>query len=167
MQALNHEYSKVVSEGLRVAGSFVFILRFFFVVCGVLDSAFNDIVEPLFFAIQDKLQKTDIDQEVKQCSIIAMASFISVAHKKLSNEQIAQIINIYNDRLQNELTRDATLKAITKMALNQTAPNQSLIPLNNLYTLTPKLFDLLHKVQRSLHLTTLETLVAIVSRYPD
>ena len=27
MIALNHEYSKVVSEGLRVAGSFVFILR--------------------------------------------------------------------------------------------------------------------------------------------
>lgn len=25
--ALNHEYSKVVSEGLRVAGSFVFVLR--------------------------------------------------------------------------------------------------------------------------------------------
>jgi hypothetical protein len=32
--------------------------------------------------------------------------------------------------------------------------------------LIPRLFDLLHKAQRSIHLNTLETLVAIVSRYP-
>ena len=67
------------------------------------------------------MQKTDIDQEVKQCSIIAMASFITVCHKNLNPQQITDIISIYNDRLQNELTRDATLKAITKIALNSDA----------------------------------------------
>ena len=43
MSALNHEYSKVVSEGLRVAGSFVFILRSNDN-SGTLDHAFDDIV---------------------------------------------------------------------------------------------------------------------------
>ena len=98
MIALNHEYSKVVSEGLRVAGSFVYILRSQDG-NGTLDPAFNSIVNPLFNAIKDKLEKTDIDQEVKQCSIIAMASFITVCHKLMTSQQIAGIINVYNDRL--------------------------------------------------------------------
>lgn len=54
MSALNHEYSKVVSEGLRVAGSFVFILRGQDA-NGTLDPSFNSIVNPLYEAIKDKL----------------------------------------------------------------------------------------------------------------
>lgn len=52
-----------------------------------------------------------------------MASFVTVCHKSLSSQQIAGIISVYNERLQNELTRDASLKAISKMALNSSAPD--------------------------------------------
>ena len=59
LKALNHEYSKVVSEGLRVAGSFVYVLR------GQdgssLNQSFVGIVPSLYAAIREKLQKTDID----------------------------------------------------------------------------------------------------------
>ncbi len=48
-----------------------------------------------------------------------MANFVSVCHKILSKQQISEIINVYNDRLQNDMTRDATLKAISKISLNQ------------------------------------------------
>jgi hypothetical protein len=58
MTALNHEYSKVVSEGLRVAGSFVYILR---TPSGGLDPRFNSVIAPLYDAIRNKLEKTDID----------------------------------------------------------------------------------------------------------
>jgi hypothetical protein len=71
-----------VSEALRVAGSFVYVLRGSDV--STLDPKFNSVIQPLYDSIKDKLQKTDIDQEVKQCSIIAMASFISVCHKQLN-----------------------------------------------------------------------------------
>jgi hypothetical protein len=54
MIALNHEYSKVVSEGLRVAGSFVFVLRSTDG-SGTLDPAFKGIVNPLYEAIKSKL----------------------------------------------------------------------------------------------------------------
>jgi hypothetical protein len=74
-----------------------------------------------------------------------MSSFITVCHNSLTSQQIAGIINVYNERLQNELTRDAALKAITKMALNQQALDTTLIPLSNLNTLIPRIFDLLHK----------------------
>lgn len=96
-----------------------------------------------------------------------MASFVSVCHKYLTPQQIGGIISVYNERLQNELTRDAALKAITKIALNQGALDYSVIEISNLNNLTPKLFDLLHKTSRSLHLNTLETLYAIVNRYPQ
>ena len=163
MEALNHEYSKVVSEGLRVAGSYVQVLK------GqdgsTIDPRFGDVVNPLFNAIKDKLQKTDIDQEVKQCSIIAMASFLTVCHRNLQQQQINGIISVYNERLQNELTRDATLKAITKICLNHNAQDQALISLVNLHTLLPKIFDLLHKAQRTLQLNALEALESMVLRY--
>lgn len=56
---MNHEYSKVVSEGLRVIGSYVNILK------GPDHSniapQFADIVPDLFGLVKNKLQKTDID----------------------------------------------------------------------------------------------------------
>lgn len=50
---MNHEYSKVVSEGLRVAGSFTYVLR------GsdgsTIDAKFNDVIAPLYASIRQKL----------------------------------------------------------------------------------------------------------------
>ena len=54
MTALNHEYSKVISEGLRVAGSFIYILRSSDG-SGSIDQTYNSIVEPLFYSIKEKL----------------------------------------------------------------------------------------------------------------
>ena len=82
MKALGHEYSKVVSEGLRVAGSFVHVLRG--ADGNTIDERFaGDVVNQMYKGVFQKLAKTDIDQEVKQCSIIAMASIITVCHNKL------------------------------------------------------------------------------------
>lgn len=39
--------------------------------------------------------------------------------------------------------------------------------MSNLNLLIPRMYDLLHKAQRTIHLNTLETLVAMVSRYPQ
>lgn len=77
-QALNNEYSKVVSEGLRVSGSYMNVLK------GAnnctIDPKYNGMVSELFNVVRSKLAKTDIDQEVKQCSIIAIASIVTAAH---------------------------------------------------------------------------------------
>jgi len=85
------------------------------------------------------LEKADIDQEIKQCSIIAMAHFISVCQKNLNDQQIGDVIKIYNDRLQNDMTRDSTLKALVKITSHRVAN------ITNIATLTPRMFDLLHK----------------------
>jgi|DEB0MinimDraft_12_1074336.scaffolds.fasta_scaffold07932_2 hypothetical protein len=91
-----------------------------------------------------------------------MAQLIIIAHNALQKNQIDQIISIYGERLNNELTREATLKALTLMAKNQ----PGVIKLQGLSSLTPKLVDLMHKAQRQIHLSTLEAVLAMVSRYP-
>lgn len=95
-----------------------------------------------------------------------MANFICVCHKSLSEAQISEVITIYNDRLQNDLTRDATLKSLTKIASNSESHDPVLIQVSNLALLVPRTFELLHKAQRTIHLNTLEALVSMVSRYP-
>jgi hypothetical protein len=43
--------------------------------------------------------KNDIDQEVKVCSIIAMATIITLCHQELTQDQIKQVVNIFIERL--------------------------------------------------------------------
>jgi hypothetical protein len=96
-----------------------------------------------------------------------MANFICACHKNLQENQISEVIQIYNDRLQNDLTRDATLKSLTKIANNSGSKDHQLISVTNLTILIPRMFDLLHKAQRTIHLNTLEALVSMVTRYPQ
>ena len=119
LKGINHEYSKVVSESLRVAGVFVNILKN--PQSGEINPQYQSIVQPLYAAIRTKLQKADIDQEIKECSIISMANFICICHKVLQQNQIVEVIQIYNERLANDLTRDATLKSLTKISSNQSS----------------------------------------------
>ena len=81
VQALNHEYSKVVSEGLRVSGSFLNTLRS--QQTGAIDAKFSSVSGDFYTAIVNKLEKVDIDIEVKSCSILAAASLVSVCHSAL------------------------------------------------------------------------------------
>lgn len=98
---------------------------------------------------------------MKQSAIIAIAQLILIAHKQISLE-IDMIMQILGERLSNELTREAALKAITLLA-----SKQQKIKLENLSNLTPRLVALLHQAQRQIHLSTLETLFALLSRYGE
>jgi hypothetical protein len=89
-----------------------------------------------------------------------MAHFISACHKSLNDQQIGDVIKIYNERLSNDMTRDSTLKAIIKI----TGTGSINIP--NISILAPKMFELLHKAQRTIHLNTLEALWHMVHHYP-
>jgi hypothetical protein len=82
-----------------------------------------------------------------------MAQFISACHQSLNQQQLGDVVKIYNDRLQNDMTRDATIKALVKIASNKAGVN-----LPNLAIVTPRMFDLLHKAQRTIHLNALEAM---------
>ena len=61
-KTLQHDYAKVVSESLRVAGNFVNVLKG---QNGLIDPQFASVVQPLYVSIRQKLDKADIDQEIK------------------------------------------------------------------------------------------------------
>lgn len=52
-RGINHEYSKVVSESLRVAGTFALVLRD--PATGDVKATFQSVVQPLYTAIRSKL----------------------------------------------------------------------------------------------------------------
>jgi hypothetical protein len=62
---------------------------------------------------------------------------------------------VFGERLGNELTRDATLKALTMIALNNNGSHSPIIELQNLSAFLKTFFELLKKNQRQLHLNTL------------
>ena len=113
--ALNHDYSKVVSEGLRAAGSFLNTLRDS---SSGIANEYKFMAKDFYTAVVNKLSKTDIDQEVKTQSVLAAATLVTVCHSSLTQSDVSTIIGIFSDRLNNELTRDAALKGLTLIALN-------------------------------------------------
>jgi hypothetical protein len=88
----------------------------------------------------NKLKRSDIDQEVKYSSIIAMAQLIKISHKIFQQEEINLVVSLYGERLQLELTREPTLKAFKIIARNEA----SSINLQGLAKITPELIKLLH-----------------------
>ncbi len=96
IDSLNHDYSKVVASSLQAAGNFVSILR---ASDGSLNKKYAPLVKPLYDAIFAKLNKVDIDQEVKTRSIIAAADLVSVCNNVLTPDEIARIMQVFADRL--------------------------------------------------------------------
>lgn len=122
MKALNHEYAKIIAEGLRVTAALVYALE------ETVNTTSKAIVQPIFAAVLEKLKKSDIDQEVKQSSLISMASIASVAHQQIGSAGIADLVKLFVERLDSELTRDSALKGFTSMASAKQVMNFTGLP---------------------------------------
>ena len=75
-----------------------------------------------------------------------MAQLLTISHKIFAQNDIDGIIKIFGERLNNELTREASLKGLTLIARNKAQT----INLQNLDSLTPQFLDLLHKALRQI-----------------
>ena len=115
-KAIEHDYSKITFEGLRVCSSFLGALRNS--QSGVIDNGFSSNVNQLHAIILDKLGKVNIDTEVKHCVLLTSSSLISTAHSILGASVLNQYYSIFAERMMNELTREAALKGLTMIATN-------------------------------------------------
>jgi cullin-associated NEDD8-dissociated protein 1 len=151
-QAIRDDYFKITAEGLRLAAA-------------VVEALPNDatVVRILAEPVLDRLRVTDIDQEVKQAAIRSIAVVLAAAHAKVSASFISESLTLIGDRMKNEVTRLHSLKALITIAKSET-----LVAIDEARTLVPictELINLLHKASRTLKLTTLETLVAVLKKY--
>jgi hypothetical protein len=83
---------------------------------------------------------------VKQSSILAVASVLSIAYPLLGADAVTRSLSLFGERLTSELTRESTLRALTMMALNHQKKSDKempLIPLKNLDQYLKTFFDLL------------------------
>jgi hypothetical protein len=121
LAALSHEYSRVVGTGLSVTGSFVNTLLN---ADGTFNAQYKQIIPQLYEAVLSKLNKVDMDQEVKSFSIIASADLVSCCHSVLTADQTTKIVSVFVSRLTHELTRETALKGLTLIALNETSDSR-------------------------------------------
>ena len=98
--AVRDSYYKITTEALRLIGNIVKSLPH--------ETRFILEVFPL---VLEKLSLTDIDQEVKQATIYSISNIISVASSYLPAASITKALELITDKLKNEATRGACLKA--------------------------------------------------------
>uniref|UniRef100_A0A8C9U0K0 Cullin-associated and neddylation-dissociated 2 (putative) n=1 Tax=Scleropages formosus TaxID=113540 RepID=A0A8C9U0K0_SCLFO len=119
-------------------------------------------VKDLFSATLQRLKAADIDQEVKERAISCMGYIICHLGDQLGAD-LQPTLQIFLDRLKNEITRFSAVKALTLITAS---------PLKiDLRPVLPEgiqiLGSFLRKNQRALKLSTLSALTVLVTNYSD
>jgi cullin-associated NEDD8-dissociated protein 1 len=86
-----------------------------FLLSGESNFDFTPYVNDVYQATLLRLKAADIDQEVKERAICCMGVVLSHMGDKLA-DQLPTCLPIFLDRLRNEITRLATVKALNQIA---------------------------------------------------
>jgi len=156
------EWYKLIAQALQVLGVLIAILRPFPQEGGKVEGVDLDLaasyVPALHEAIFPRLDAHDIDQEIKEGAILAMGKLVSHLGDRLAEGQLEQILTLLMEKLQNEITRTPTLKALAAIAVSPLRIDLSPI----LEGAVEELALFLRQQSRPLKLATLETLIALV-----
>lgn len=152
-------FYKITSEALLVAQQLVKVLRPLDKPC-TFDA--KPYVRDLFPATLKRLQAADMDQEVKERAISCMAQTICHLGDHLS-AHLQPTLRIFLERLRNEITRLAAVKALTLVAGSPLKID--LRPV--LGEGFPILASFLRQSQRALRLSALTALDVLVGSYSD
>ncbi|GAB1295607.1 Cullin-associated NEDD8-dissociated protein 1 [Apodemus speciosus] len=152
-------FYKITSEALLVTQQLVKVIR-------PLDqpSSFDatPYIKDLFTCTIKRLKAADIDQEVKERAISCMGQIICNLGDNLGPD-LSNTLQIFLERLKNEITRLTTVKALTLIAGSPLKID--LRPV--LGEGVPILASFLRKNQRALKLGTLSALDILIKNYSD
>lgn len=159
IQCVEDAFYKITSEALQVTQQIVKIIR-------PLDkpSSFDakPYVKNVFSCTLKRLKAADIDQEVKERAIYCMGHILSHLGDQLGSD-LQPTLQIFLERLKNEITRLIAVKTLTLVA---SSPRK--IDLRPILTEgIPILGSFLRKNQRALKLNTITALNVIVGNYSD
>uniref|UniRef100_A0A8C7SLN9 Cullin-associated and neddylation-dissociated 2 (putative) n=1 Tax=Oncorhynchus mykiss TaxID=8022 RepID=A0A8C7SLN9_ONCMY len=158
VQCVEDPFYKITSEALLVTQQMVTII------CplGGRYCSPEPYVKDVFSATLKRLKAADIDQEVKERAISCMGHIVCHLGDQLGGD-LQPTLQIFLERLKNEITRLTAVKTLTLIA---TSPLR--IDLRPLLTEgIPILASFLRKNQRALKLSTLTALNMIVMNYSD
>jgi cullin-associated NEDD8-dissociated protein 1 len=117
--AVQEQWYKVIAQALRALAA---VPRFFVIGYSADESdatkkkETEEVANHLFGAIEPLLAAHDVDQEIKECALMACASLLSSLHNSLSSDQTTRLLALLLDRLNNETTRIAAIKTLSSVA---------------------------------------------------
>ncbi|XP_019849564.1 PREDICTED: cullin-associated NEDD8-dissociated protein 1-like [Amphimedon queenslandica] len=157
IRAVNDSFYKITSEALLVLQLIVKIIR-------PLDddSSFNygSFAEDIYECAMKRLSAADIDQEVKERAITAMGQILANLGDCLESK-LSQCLPVYVNRLNNEITRLTTVRALTVISRSPLKLDITMI----LADTVPLLATFLRKNHRDLKLATLACLTQLMNSY--
>lgn len=122
------------------------------------DETTKKCVTILYDGIQPRLTENDIDQEIKETSIIAIGELVSRLGNLLPSDSISSILSLLLERLGNEITRNSALRTLGRIATSPLKIDISSV----LSDATVQLAHFLRQSSRSLRLCVLETISSFV-----
>eukprot|EP00127_Corallochytrium_limacisporum_P001356 Clim_evm12s53 gene=Clim_evmTU12s53 len=151
---IQETFYKTISEGLMVLTLMVRMLRPD-PPAEVMDV--KPFVPVIYETVFNRLKSTDIDQEVKERSIMCMARIMAHMGDYIP-EKMSEVMEIFQARLENEITRLVAVRGVTTILESPlNLPIQSFVP-----TLVSDFTTFLRKSSRTLRVASLVGLRAIV-----
>jgi cullin-associated NEDD8-dissociated protein 1 len=118
--AVKEQWYKVIAEALRVLGE---IPKVFISLLPSSEDEAKQKVEnrkialALYNAIEPLLAASDVDQEIKECSLVGCANLLTSLHSSLSLEHVNRLLMLLLEKLRNETTRMSAIKTLSAIAL--------------------------------------------------
>uniref|UniRef100_A0A4W3KA74 Cullin-associated and neddylation-dissociated 2 (putative) n=2 Tax=Callorhinchus milii TaxID=7868 RepID=A0A4W3KA74_CALMI len=156
---ISDPFYKITSEALLVTQQLVEVIRPLDKPCSFDAKPY---VKDLFSSTLKRLKAADIDQEVKERAIACMGQIICNLGDSLGAD-LNPTLQIFLERLKNEITRLTTVKTLTLIASSPLKID--LRPI--LGEGVPILASFLRKNQRALKLSTLAALDILIKNYSD
>uniref|UniRef100_A0A672QHI2 Cullin-associated NEDD8-dissociated protein 1-like n=1 Tax=Sinocyclocheilus grahami TaxID=75366 RepID=A0A672QHI2_SINGR len=159
IQCVEDPFYKITSEALQVTQQIVKLMR-------PLDKPVSFDAKPyiknVFACTSKRLRAADIDQEVKERAIFCMGHILSHFGDQLGGD-LQPTLQIFLERLKNEITRLVTVKTLTLVASSPLKIDLRPILTEGI----PMLGSFLRKNQRALKLNTTTALNVMVTNYSD
>ncbi|XP_029683341.1 cullin-associated NEDD8-dissociated protein 1-like isoform X2 [Takifugu rubripes] len=151
-------FFKLSSEALLVSQQLVPVLRPRAPAGGGFDP--TPFVQQMFSVTLKRLKATDIDQEVKERAISCMGHLLWHLGDLLL-EELPGVLEIFLDRLRNEITRLAAVRTVTFICSSPLKINMSSV----LPDVLSQLGCFLRKKERALRISTLACATAVVTHH--
>eukprot|EP00392_Amoebophrya_sp_AT5.2_P010507 g10569.t1 len=179
-------YYKCVAEALKVLSAFMYPL-WVPIIAGAVGgeqdgdtvmqdtsslepgSSFAALLRPLLGILQEKMQKTDIDQDVKEASLECLGHTLACTGD-FFKEDAHKCLPPFVERLRNEMTRMQAISALKAMCQSSagggSAGGQIEIGNEMLHTMCTFLTSYLSQNQRALRQQSLDCLGCLLRQYP-